>query len=462
MARILDVDGDKSVRLQLGLALRREGDEVETVAGTGEALQAVRRVRFDLVLTDLRLAGASGLDLLRALRIEAPGTDVVTMTAEGSIEGAVEAMQLGARSYLRKPVDPREVRRMLDAALSSRGPAANGGLPFSAKGESFDAILGSSRVMRELLDLVRKVAETDSTVLITGETGTGKELIGRALHAASRRRERVFCALNSAAFPETLLESELFGHRRGAFTGASQNKRGLLESAHDGTVLLDEVAEMPASMQAKLLRFLQTGEIRPVGGETTRLVDVRLVTATNKDLEREVRAGRFREDLYYRLAVIPIHLPPLRERADDVPVLALQFLRRFSAKLDKGVEAIEPEALAVLSGYGWPGNVRELENTIERGVALCRGPRLGVLDLPERLRARVRTQPEREGLQSLELLERRHILATLESVGWNRKHAAQILQISTTTLWRRLKVFGIEHPPVRSAPPRAELGQHGV
>jgi len=322
----------------------------------------------------------------------------------------------------------------------------------AAERAAFDAIIGSSCRMHDLLELVRKVAETDSTAFITGETGTGKELIGRAIHRASRRRDRVFCTLNSAAVPETLLESELFGHRRGAFTGASQNKRGLLECAHAGTVFLDEVAEMPLSMQAKLLRFLQTGEIRPVGGESTRLVDVRLITATNKDLEREVRAGRFREDLFYRLAVIPIHAPPLREHPEDVPALALHFLRRFATKLGKTVDGIEPAALDLLAAFAWPGNVRELENTIERGVALSRGRSLGPSDLPDRLRVPKRPSLERESLQSLELLERRHILATLERVGWSRKRAAEVLQISTTTLWRRLKVFGIEPATTLPAP----------
>ena len=275
------------------------------------------------------------------------------------------------------------------------------------------------------------------------------------------RSGRVFCALNSAAFPEMLLESELFGHRRGAFTGASSHKRGLLESAHGGTVFLDEVAEMPLSMQAKLLRFLQTGEIRPVGGETTRLVDVRLVTATNKNLEQEVRVGRFREDLFYRLAVIPIHVPALRERSEDVAPLALHFLQRFAGRLGKALGGIEPDALALLTAYAWPGNVRELENTVERGVALCRGVRLEPDDLPERVRRPRPPEAEPESVGSLELLERRHILATLERVGWSRKRAAEVLQISTTTLWRRLKVFGIEEPRLRpgAGPPPPGSGR---
>src|SRR5690606_425889 len=306
-------------------------------------------------------------------------------------------------------------------------------------------IVGRSAAIRDLLQLIGKVATTDSTVLVTGETGTGKELVGRAIHQASRRAGRVFCAVNSAAVPESLLESELFGHRRGSFTGASANKRGLFEHAHQGTVFLDEVAEMPLAMQAKLLRFLQTGELRPVGSETSRFVDVRLVTATNKDLECEVAEGRFREDLYYRLAVIPIHVPPLRERREDVPLLAEHFLRRFARKMDKPVERIGGDGPGLLLGHAWPGNGRQRENTIESGVALCRARVLSAADLPLRLRERrPAVEPPAQGLQSLATLERTHILRTLEVVGWNRKRAAEILEISTTTLWRRLKEFGIE------------------
>jgi transcriptional regulator with PAS, ATPase and Fis domain len=254
--------------------------------------------------------------------------------------------------------------------------------------------------------------------------------------------------VNSAAIPETLLESELFGHRRGAFTGASSNKKGLFEHAHLGTVFLDEVAEMPLSMQAKLLRFLQTGEIRPVGGEATRYVDVRLITATNKELEKEVAEGRFREDLYYRIAVIPVHMPALRDRPEDIPVLARNFLRRFSAKLGLEINSIDDDALKLLSEYVWPGNVRELENMIERGVALCQGHCLKVCDFPERLREQDSVE-ERKSVQSLQALERAHILKTLDKVGWNRKRAAELLQISTTTLWRRLKEFGIDRDGMR-------------
>ena len=457
VARVLIVEGGDSLRLHLQRGLRDEGHEAHGVRDAAEASDALRQHAFDLAIVEHGTGGGDGLGLLRSVRAQAPELRVAVAAARATVEGAVEAMQRGACSYLAKPVAPGALRALLAPAAGARADdSARAGLE-PTKAAPFAAILGESQPMRELLDLVGRVAVTDSTVLITGETGTGKELVGRAVHAASQRSGRVFCALNSAAFPEMLLESELFGHRRGAFTGASNHKRGLLESAHGGTVFLDEVAEMPLSMQAKLLRFLQTGEIRPVGGETTRLVDVRLVTATNKDLEHEVRAGRFREDLFYRLAVIPIHVPALRERPDDVAPLALHFLQRFASRLGKPLSGIEPEALARLTAYAWPGNVRELENTLERGVALCRGLRLESDDLPERVRRPRPPEAEPESVASLEQLERRHILATLERVGWSRKRAAEVLQISTTTLWRRLKVFGIEEPRLRSGacPPPA-------
>ncbi|HVP29096.1 MAG TPA: sigma-54 dependent transcriptional regulator [Myxococcota bacterium] len=458
MARVLVVEDDHALRTAVGTALRHDGHDVELVARGDDARTLLASEPFDVVLTDVCLDGLDGIELLRAVKRDCPDTEVIVMTAFASVESAVEAMQLGAHHYLRKPFAAEDLSHAVAAAAAgaSREEAAAEEAPDSRSRSAFTRIVGESRAIRDLLGLVSKVAETDSTVLVTGETGTGKELIGRAIHEASRRREKVFCALNSAAFPETLLESELFGHRRGAFTGASANKKGLFEAAHQGTVFLDEVAEMPLSMQAKLLRFLQTGEIRPLGSESTRCVDVRLVTATNKDLEAEIVAGRFREDLYYRLAVIPIRVPALRERRDDVPLLALHFLRRYAGKLGKSLERIEPAALELLQRYAWPGNVRELENTIERGVALCRSHSITVEDLPERLRqapaasacapapAVAEDASAPAGLQSLDVMERRHILETLRNVGWNRKRAAGILNISTTTLWRRLKEFGIE------------------
>jgi len=461
VARILIADEDENFVRSAAATLHLSGHEVARCRDSAEALQAVRLESPQLVLADLRLAGGGGIELLDAVKRERPECRVILTTALGSIEDAVEAIQRGAVNYLRKPIAARELLAVVDDGLRQAAsiPGAANAAPSAASDLSvLTGIVGGSQAMRDLLSLVERVADTDSSVLITGETGVGKELIGRAIHRLSRRSERVFCAVNSAAFPETLLESELFGHRRGAFTGATNNKKGLFEFAHEGTVFLDEVAEMPLSMQVKLLRFLQTGEVRPVGDETTRYVDVRLVAATNKNLEREVAVGSFREDLYYRLAVIPIHVPPLRERPEDIRALSAHFLSRFAERAGKSVHAISDEAMDLLVAYAWPGNVRQLENASERGVALCRADRIEGEDLPMRLKEDSRVR-EGETIHSLQVMERSHILNTLEQVGWNRKRAAALLQISTTTLWRRLKEFGIETDGSRRSIPMSTL-QH--
>lgn len=422
MARILIVDGDRESGRRLHELLSGRGHEVVAVAQPEQARTGGCGA-FDVAVVGEGESTLAGV--LERLRKRFPGASVVVAgAAPGAAGGADDAERL---------LDTVE-----ELVVDEPKP------PNEAERTPLGGIVGRSTAIRELLLLIEKVAATDSTVLVTGETGTGKELVGRAIHQASRRAGRVFCAVNSAAVPESLLESELFGHRRGSFTGANANKRGLFEHADHGTVFLDEVAEMPLAMQAKLLRFLQTGELRAVGSETSRYVDVRLVTATNKDLEREVTEGRFREDLYYRLAVIPIQVPALRERREDIPLLAEHFLWRFARKAAKPVERIGDDALEMMLRYPWPGNVRQLENTIESGVALCRGRVLSASDLPLRLRESRAPEPPARGLQSLATLERTHILHTLEVVGWNRKRAAEILEISTTTLWRRLKEFGIE------------------
>ncbi|MCG8588498.1 MAG: sigma-54 dependent transcriptional regulator, partial [Proteobacteria bacterium] len=345
MPRILVVDDDRNVCTSLAIALRSEGHEIDLCPSDQDAVETAANGGYRIVFMGEYALGGEGYPALAALRERSPGTAVVVMSGEGSVEDAVAAMQRGASHYVHKPIQIGEVVKIVDRALSGQRPEVAGALAAGVDIGAACGVIGQSPAIQELLELVSKVAQTDSTVLVHGETGTGKELIGRALHQLSPRRDRVFCAVNSAAFPETLLESELFGHRRGAFTGASNNKKGLFEHADRGTVFLDEVAEMPLSMQAKLLRFLQTGEIRAVGGESTRYVDVRLVTATNKDLEKEVAAGRFREDLYYRLAVIPLTVPPLRERPEDIPVLAQHFLRRFASRQGKSIDVIESAAM---------------------------------------------------------------------------------------------------------------------
>jgi DNA-binding NtrC family response regulator len=449
VSRVLIVSPAADERDRLCLALRFKGYDVAGLASADQSSGLAHDWTPNVVVREVS-PSAGEIDWLSQTQGRFPGASVVLLGADG----CEAPVGLDAQCYLRKPVVPSDVVRAVEGALAQQQPSdERRALETSLGcGGAFAAIKGNSRRLRELLSLVARVADTDSTLLVTGETGSGKELIASAIHASSRRRRGVFSAINSAAFPETLLESELFGHRRGAFTGASENKKGLLESAHGGTVFLDEVAEMSLSMQAKLLRFLQTGEIRPVGSESSRCVDVRTLAATNKDLEQEVLAGRFRQDLYYRLAVITIEVPALRERAEDIPTLALEFLRRFAVRLGKNVQEIAPEAMELMLAYRWPGNVRELENTIQRATALCTGHRIDVADLPSRLRERAAPGAHLE-LKSLRVLERAHILSTLEQVGWNRRKAANILKISTTTLWRRLKEFGIS--PARPGAPRS-------
>ena len=442
MAKILVVDSELNAGRSVAVALRTSGHDATVVTNGAQALAVIRGRSFDLVLCDLGLPDMRGLDLLRSIKRESPHTAVLVSNKVGSVEDAVEAMQIGALDYLEKPIGSTAILAAVQRGLERAAPSSVGG-ESEADLSAVTGIIGRSPSVRDLLEMIAKVADTESSVLITGETGTGKELIGKSIHKLSRRRSKVFCAVNSAAFPESLLESELFGHRRGAFTGATSNKKGLFEFAHEGTVFMDEVAEMPISMQVKLLRFLQTGEIRPVGDEATRYVDVRLVAATNKNLEEEVAVGTFREDLFYRLAVIPIHVAPLRERREDIPLLVSHFLRQFAARAGKQLDCVDDAAMDLLVSYAWPGNVRQLENSIERGVALCRGSRITTDDLPRRLRE-ARAPQSMEGVHSLQAIERNHILETLDKVGWNRKRAAQLLQISTTTLWRRLKEFGVE------------------
>ena len=468
---VLIVAGDAGAREALVRSLDRPGLRLDVAADAESARARLESGGVAALVVEQGLPDADAVELLARVRRRWPGVRRILASDAGDPAVLARAVnRAGIHFFLARPWEGaalEELAETLASAPGSRsdhapvprpdGAPARRGAPADAR---FPEIIGASAVMRELLELVAKVAETESTALVTGETGTGKELVGRAIHRASRRRQRVFCAVNSAAFPETLLESELFGHRRGAFTGASANKKGLFEHANGGTVFLDEVAEMPLSMQAKLLRFLQTGEIRPVGDETVRRVDVRLVTATNKELEREVESGRFREDLYYRLAVIPIHVPALRERREDIPELCAHFLRSLGARSGKAIEGVEGDALQLLMEHPWPGNVRELENVVERGVALCQGARIGIEDLPHRLRERPILAPA-QPVQSLPSLEKRHILDTLDRVGWNRKRAAELLQISTTTLWRRLKEFGIDRESAQERAANSRLHVSG-
>jgi DNA-binding NtrC family response regulator len=439
---VLVVDDDASNRESLVRIFEREGLEALTAKDGREALDLLRKRRIAVVLTDLMMPGLTGLELLRAARAVSPETEFILMTAFGTVETAVEAMKEGAWDFVTKPFKRiqivRAVRRALDQrSLVMENQALRAELQEARRDRS---IIGNALVMRNALDLARQVAASRATVMLLGESGTGKELFARAIHQWSDRAARPFIALNCAALPESLLEAELFGHEKGAFTGAQARRQGRFELAHAGTLFLDEVAEMSPQVQVKLLRVLQEGEFERVGGSQTIRVDARIVAATNKQLEAEVEAGRFREDLFYRLNVIQLALPPLRARRDDIPLLAQHFLERFAARNQKRITGITTEAVAALQGWSWPGNVRELENLMERAVVLSRSEVIGLEDLPTAMRDH---EPEQRALTftigtPLEEVERTLIRETLRFTRGDKRLAAQLLGIATRTIYRKL------------------------
>ena len=450
MADILLVDDEKSNRTTLAAFLKKEGYRVEDAASGSEAIEKFKEHFFDLVITDLKMKPVNGLDVLKQIKEINPMTEVVMLTGYGTVESGVEAMKLGAYDYIQKPPDLDEFRLIVGNALERQKLAAEvEKLKEELKEKySFENIIGKSNEMMDVFSMIFKVAPTDSTVLVSGESGTGKELVARAIHLNSRRKNRGFITINCGALPEHIQESELFGHVRGAFTGAIREKRGLFQEANGGTLFLDEIGETAPSTQVKLLRFLQDGEIRRVGENEPINVDVRLLAATNQDLEKAIEEGRFREDLYYRLNVIPIHLPPLRQRKDDIPLLANHFLEKYTGRTKKKIASISPDAMKVLTGYEWPGNVRELEDVVERAVILTNHNVIGAEDLPSILQDDTR-RPVKEsgpalGDATLEKLEEHHILRVLEKYSWNQKKASEVLGVSTTTLWRKLKAYGID------------------
>jgi two-component system response regulator PilR (NtrC family) len=385
--KILVVDDESSMRQLLEIMLRKEGYAVTSAESRGAAAAALARESVDLVVTDVKLPDGDGIEILRQVKASSPDTVVVVMTAYGSTETAVAAMKLGAHDYLIKPFDMEELKLVVRNALEKE-ELRQENLRLKAelrRQHGVDQIIGVSPPMVNVFSMIQSVAATSSTVLLTGESGTGKELVAKAIHASSPRRESAFVSVNCGALPETLLESELFGHMKGAFTDAYVTRKGLFEAAHRGTLFLDEVGETPASMQVKLLRALQERRIRRVGGTEEVDVDVRLIAATNRSLEDMVRERRFREDLFYRLNVIPIRIPPLRERREDIPLLARHFLEQFSRAMGKRVAKISKEAMDTFLGYGWPGNVRELENVMERAVALETTEEVLVEHLPDTL-----------------------------------------------------------------------------
>ncbi len=445
------VDDEESLRLVLRTLLRRHGYEVETAASGEEALALVDSFGPDFVLTDVRMPKMGGLDLLATLKAKGNGATVIVMSAYGNMDLAIEAMTAGAYDYVQKPFKPDEVvlalRKAEERELLRR---ENRVLREEIRKESkFEDILAKSAKMQEIFRTIAKIAEYKTTVLVTGESGVGKELVARAIHRRSSRRGGPFVPVNCGAIPENLLESELFGHKKGAFTDAVQDRRGLFEEATGGTLFLDEMGELPLGLQVKLLRVLEDEKIRRVGETRDLKVDVRIITATHRDLQAETKAGRFREDLYYRLNVLPIHVPPLRERRDDIPLLIDHFVTRNNARLGTNIRGLDTESRRLLYEYAWPGNVRELENTIERAMVLAEGDQIIAADLSERIReARDPVQMqlasgELSVKKTMRIIEEILIRRALQKTKGNRTRAAEVLEISHRALLYKIKDYTI-------------------
>ena len=450
-SRVLVVDDEENLRLVLETMLRRHGYTVKAVASAEAALAALEAFGPDFVLADVRMGGMSGIELTRELAARGSSVTVIVMSAYGSIELALEAMKAGAYDYVAKPFKQDEVLLALRKAeeresLRRENKALKEQVAAAAR---FEEMIGKSEAMTGVYRTIEKAAAYATTVLIQGESGTGKELVARALHVRSPRKERRFVAVNCGAIPEALLESELFGHRRGAFTDAVADKRGLFEEAHEGTLFLDEIGELPLATQVKLLRVLQEGTLRRLGDTKDRQVDVRVVAATVRDLREEVDEGRFREDLFYRLNVLPLRVPPLRERREDIPLLVDHLIERNNARLGTRIRGLDDKAKRLMLAYRWPGNVRELENVLERAMVLADGDVLSDADLPERLRE---PDPVQVVLGAGELsikktaryMEETLIKKALEKTGGNRTQASKLLEISHRALLYKIKDYGVE------------------
>ncbi|MBT0663637.1 sigma-54 dependent transcriptional regulator [Geobacter pelophilus] len=453
--KILIIDDDPSLRRVLEYNLQEEGYQVFAAESGEDGLRLFSDERPSLVITDMKMSGMDGMQVLKAVKEQSPETLVMIITAFGAVDMAVEAMKFGAYDYITKPFNRDALKLTVAKALQFTGISEeNRRLKAELTDKSdFRAIIGSSPQMEKVFAVVRKVADTEASVLITGESGTGKELIARSIHANSSRHNAPFIAINCAAIPRDLLESELFGHVKGAFTGAIRDKTGKFQLAEGGTLFLDEVGELPVELQPKLLRALQEKEIEPVGGTRTLKLDVRVVAATNLDIERAIEEGAFREDLYYRLSVIPILLPPLRERRQDIPLL----IRHFCAKHNSSQVVFDKEALAAMTAYAWPGNVRELENSVERLLIMRSGETITAGELPDKILNTQREQTQGSAVfrlpdegYSLEQLEKEIVLDALERNHWNQAAAARFLKIPRHTLIYRLEKFGITLPERKS------------
>jgi len=460
MAKILIIDDDRSIGELLIRILSQSGHEAEAVGSGAEAQQAAAAGAYDLFLLDMQLPDITGLELISALSQLRPEAPVIIITGHASIEDAVKSVKAGVYDYLQKPLHADQVLLAVKQALERKDLLEENRYLKETLNEryGFDTILTKNKAMLSIFATIRKVADTKATVIITGESGTGKELVARAIHFNSQRRNARFVPINCGGIPETLLESELFGYVKGAFTGAMANKPGLFKVADHGTIFLDEITSMPISLQVKILRVLQEGIYYPLGSVTPVEVDVRVVAASNRSLEEAVKEGSFREDLYYRLNVIQIHLPPLRERKEDIPNLAQHFLEKYSREHQKEIKGIEPVAMEYLLRYHWPGNVRELENAMEHGVAISSGPMLRLADLPQH-------QPQPKNLEAVPInqtlrqardaFEKKYIISLLEVTGGNITQAAKMAGIARQNLQLKIKEFGIN-------PKAFSLGRDGA
>ncbi len=460
MPNILVVDDEKSIGELLEITFRKEGHRVEVAAGAEAARRKLESQIFDIIISDIRMPGESGVDLLKFAKEIAPGSFFLLMTALPSLDSAIAALNSGADRYVIKGDSLVDQLRLAvrEVSESLKWKREAGYLRRELRRlTGLDNIIGQSPKMRAIFDLIQTVAPQSSRVLVTGESGTGKELVARAIHENSVRAQAPFITINCGAFPETLLESELFGYMKGAFTGANENRQGLFQAAHGGTLFMDEIGNMSLTMQVKLYRVLQEGKVRPIGSTEESDVDVRIIAATNKEFEKEIAEGRFREDLYYRLSVIPIQVPALRERREDIPLLARHFLERFRKTMEKPIDGIAPETMTKLEAYEWPGNVRELENTMERAVALETGREISLRVLPDRIAGYA--GPSSTGLlasagpelpeagvdfeQVIAATERSYLQAALERAGGVRTRAAELLKITYRSFRHYAKKHGL-------------------
>jgi DNA-binding NtrC family response regulator len=439
-ASILVVDDEFTTQDTLGLFLEGEGYRVATAGSGEEALTQIEQQEFDVIVTDVIMPGVSGLELLERSRVINPGAAVIIITGHATVEMAIEALRKGAGDYLQKPFVLHDLAHCVRRLLRRRPPRPEAARPPDLRPpfRSEELLVGASGALRLVREQIARCASAPSNVLITGESGTGKELVARAVHAASPRRHRRLVPVNCGAIPDSLLESQLFGHVRGAFTSAVQANPGLFTAAHGGTLFLDEIAELPVSLQVKLLRVIEEKQVWAVGATRPQPVDVRIVASTNRDLAGEIDAGRFRADLFYRLNVVHVTLPPLRERREDIPLLVEHLLRRLNAKLHRRFAGVEPEALRALMRHGWPGNVRELEHVLEQAMILGEGDLIGLRHVAHELPAGSATSPPTDLREAVRLFSRQHVLDVLERAQFDKREAARLLGISLASLYRKL------------------------